>query len=66
MYQFGDQRAGNVDVVDTPALVVVAGTTEIAPPAILVRVFIKVAEGIGKAAVGKELVQPGALLWEEA
>ena len=52
-------------VIDAPAEVFRAGSGPVAPPAVLVGVFIKLAEGINIAAVDKA-VEPLALLGQKA
>ena len=46
-----DQWFCDVDVIDTPALVTGTGTAECAPPAVLIRVFVEMAEGVDKTMI---------------
>ena len=63
--QAAAQRFRNVDVIDAPSLVIGAGVCAEAPPAVLMRFGVELAEGVDKPAV-EQFGKPGPFFGQEA
>jgi len=64
-FQSGFQRLADQNVIDAPAFVVRARVAEIAPPRVMVRVFVEMAEAVDESFVD-ENVEPVALVRQKS